>query len=71
MRKSCLVYPVSRYCKMISEETSIRDIGKILKIFNFVRLMFYSDVVQVSNPLAGSRHKMFCLYMTLGLPLVH
>jgi hypothetical protein len=32
----------------------------------YFRLVFYSDVVQVANPLGGGKHKMFCMYMSLG-----
>lgn len=31
-----------------------------------LKLILYSDIVQVTNPLAGNKHKIFCLYMTLG-----
>jgi hypothetical protein len=28
--------------------------------------MLYSDCVQVANPLSGTKHKLFTVYMTLG-----
>jgi len=34
------------------------------------RLMLYSDAVQVTNPLGGSKHKLFCIYMTIGKFLI-
>ena len=52
-------------CPYKPEEFFTKFKTVVKNILSF-RLILYSDCVQVANPLSGAKHKMFCVYLSLG-----
>jgi len=50
----------------VDDGRRIREIEFFKTHPDALRLFFYSDVLQVTNALGGAKHKMFCVYMSLG-----